>query len=56
MIYPAFIIVAMTGSVVIIMTIVVPKIVSLFGDASKLPQLTQMLISISDFMVAYWYL
>jgi type IV pilus assembly protein PilC len=38
------------------MTMVVPKLLDIFEDKSNLPASTKLLISISDFMVAYWYL
>jgi type II secretory pathway component PulF len=38
------------------MTMVVPKLLEIFDDKSKLPESTQILIAVSDFMVNYWYL
>ena len=54
--YPAAIIVVMVGSIMVLMTMVVPKIVEIFGDKDKLPPLTQVLIATSDFFVQYWWL
>jgi type IV pilus assembly protein PilC len=56
LIYPCAIILVMFGSVTVLMTMVVPKLIELFGDRSKLPPLTQFLISTSDIFVAYWWL
>jgi type IV pilus assembly protein PilC len=56
LIYPCAIILVMFGSVTVLMTMVVPKLVEMFGDRSKLPPLTQFLISTSDVFVAYWWL
>ena len=55
MIYPAMIVVVMLGSIGVLMTMVVPKLIEIFGDRDKLPMSTQMLIGVSDFMVAYWW-
>lgn len=49
--YPAAIIVVMIGSIMVLMTMVVPKIVEIFGDVEKLPPLTKVLIGTSDFFV-----
>jgi len=38
------------------MTMVVPKIVEIFGDKDKLPPITKVLIATSDFFVGYWWL
>lgn len=54
--YPAAIVVVMIGSIMVLMTMVVPKIVEIFGDAEKLPPLTKILIATSDFFVGYWWL
>ena len=54
--YPAAIVVVMLSSVMVLMTMVVPKIVEIFGDKSKLPPLTQVLMATSDFFVNYWWL
>ncbi|MDD5376530.1 MAG: type II secretion system F family protein [Candidatus Gracilibacteria bacterium] len=53
--YPAAIVVVMIGSIMVLMTMVVPKIVEIFGDKDKLPPLTRMLIATSDFFVGYWW-
>lgn len=38
------------------MTLVVPKLVTMFGDREKLPPITQFLMSVSDAFVNYWWL
>ncbi|MDD5197389.1 MAG: type II secretion system F family protein [Candidatus Gracilibacteria bacterium] len=53
--YPAAIVVVMIGSIMVLMTMVVPKIVEIFGDKDKLPPLTKFLIATSDFFVNYWW-
>ncbi len=55
LIYPCAIIVVMFASITVLMTMVVPKLVELFGDRTKLPPLTQFLMSTSDFFVGYWW-
>lgn len=54
--YPAAIVVVMIASVMVLMTMVVPKIVEIFGDVDKLPPLTKILIATSDFFVGYWWI
>ncbi len=54
--YPMAIIIVMFLSVMVLMTLVVPKIVEIFGDKDKLPPLTKFLIATSDFFVSYWWL
>lgn len=56
LIYPAAIVVIMFWSISVLMTLVVPKIVEIFWDKSKLPALTQVLILVSDFFVNYLWL
>ena len=51
MTYPIVILIVMTGAVTVIMTVIVPQIVQIFGDKSKLPPLTQFLIAVSDFLI-----
>jgi type II secretory pathway component PulF len=52
--YPLAIIIVMCIAIVVLMVAVVPKIVEIFGDKSKLPMSTQLLIGTSDFFVANW--
>ena len=54
--YPAFIIVVVVWVIGVMMTMVVPKLLEIFEDKSNLPETTKLLITISDFMVNYWYL
>jgi len=56
LIYPAAIVVIMFWSISVLMTMVVPKIVEIFWDKSKLPFLTQILIWVSNFFVNYLWL
>lgn len=56
MIYPAFIIVVVIGVISIMMIVVVPRLLDIFEDKSKLPTSTQILMWVSDFMVDYWHL
>lgn len=56
LIYPAFIVLVVFWAIFIMMTMVVPKLLEIFDDKSSLPVSTQVLISVSDFMVLYWYL
>lgn len=56
LLYPAAIIVVMIGVVFVLMTLVVPQIITIFGDVNKLPPLTQILISVSNLFVNYWWL
>ena len=55
MIYPIAIVLVSTVVVSVMMVVVVPRIVDLFGDKSKLPETTQTLIAVSDFFVNYFY-
>ena len=54
LIYPTAIICVMVAAVSVLMIVVVPRVVEIFGDKSKLPPLTQFLIGVSDFFVANW--
>lgn len=56
LIYPTAIVVIMFWAVSVLMTLVVPKIVEIFWDKSKLPFLTQVLIWVSDFFINYLWL
>ncbi len=55
MIYPAFILVVVTGVIMIMMVVVVPKLLDIFEDKSALPLSTQILIGVSNFLAWYWY-
>lgn len=55
--YPAFVISAMIGALVIVNVFVIPTFAEMYkGLDAKLPALTQFLISFSDFTVDYWAL
>ncbi len=55
MLYPSFVIVAATALVVGIMVFVVPKMMEVFQSMNAdLPFITQILLSVSDFMVAHF--
>ncbi len=54
--YPAMIIVVVIWVIWVMMTMVVPKLLEIFEDKSKLPASTQLLMSISNAFVNYWWL
>ena len=57
LIYPLFLSIFAVVIVIFLMTNIVPKVVSVFDDiGQELPALTQGLISISDFILAYGYI
>jgi type IV pilus assembly protein PilC len=57
LIYPAIVSVLLIGVVIIILTVVLPKLTGLFTDSgAKLPLSTRMLIGISDFFVHQGYI
>ncbi len=56
LIYPAGIVIVMFLCIGVLMTLVVPKLVTMFGDREKLPPITQFLMSVSDAFVNYWWL
>jgi type IV pilus assembly protein PilC len=56
MIYPAIIFLAMIGVFVLMMVYVVPKLADMYDQMDvDLPFMTEMMIDISNFMVARWY-
>ncbi|HOW68972.1 MAG TPA: type II secretion system F family protein [Phycisphaerae bacterium] len=56
-IYPAILTVVGLASIVVIVTFIVPRILESLGtDAVSLPLTTRMLMAISDFVGAYWWL
>lgn len=55
MMYPAFIVIVVIGVVWVLMTKIVPGLLEIFPDKDKLPEITQLLINISDFFVGYWF-
>jgi general secretion pathway protein F len=55
--YPIFMIIAGIIALVVIFTVVIPKLTALYEDLGQtLPLPTQMLIGMSDFLQHYWYL
>jgi type IV pilus assembly protein PilC len=56
MMYPMFIIVVVIWVVAVMMTMIVPKLLDIFDDKSKLPWSTKALMAVSDFFINYWLL
>ncbi len=57
MIYPIIIVIGMMGVVMVMMTVVVPKLTDLYKDFNiSLPVSTQILITLSGFFVRFWWL
>lgn len=57
MIYPVIVLVAMAVVAVIMMIFVIPKLTAMYDDFKvELPILTKILISMSNFMVTFWWL
>ncbi len=57
LVYPVVIITIMFAVVFLMMVLVVPQISKLYTDSGNaLPMVTQVLIKLSDFTVAYWWL
>lgn len=55
--YPSFIGVAAIGVVIVLMLTVIPSFASIFGDSGiELPLITQILMTISDAMLDYFYI
>jgi type IV pilus assembly protein PilC len=55
LIYPVIVVVGMVAVGLIMMIFVIPRLTSLYGEFNaKLPLPTQILISISNFLVAFW--
>lgn len=54
--YPAMIVIVVIWVIIVMMTMVVPKLLEIFAWAGNLPWTTQLLIVISDFFVYYWWL
>ncbi len=56
LIYPVIVLVAMVVVMVIMMIFVVPKLTDMYKDfGAQLPFMTQLLISVSDFFVNFWW-
>jgi len=56
LVYPWFIMLVVFAVIFIMMTVVVPGLLKIFEDKEALPDSTKLLMTISDFMVNYWYL
>lgn len=57
MVYPVIIVVGMVAVVMVMMTVVVPKLTDLYTDFGiELPTATKLLISLSTFFVHFWWL
>lgn len=57
MVYPMIVLAVIIGVMVFMLVTVVPQVDKLYDDMNKtLPMLTQILISISNFVVSYWWL
>jgi len=54
--YPVFVICALIIAFVVLMVVVVPKFIQIFGSAKNLPLPTRILIGISSFFQNYWWL
>ncbi len=56
MFYPAFILIAMIGIIVIMMIFVIPKLKTVFDSTgTQLPFATAMIVALSDFTVKFWW-
>lgn len=57
MVYPVIIVVGMIAVVMVMMTVVIPKLTDLYRDFGiELPMATKILISLSTFFVHFWWL
>ncbi|NLY92940.1 MAG: type II secretion system inner membrane protein GspF [Myxococcales bacterium] len=55
--YPGFMLAMTIGILILMMTVVVPKVTGIFADFNQsLPWYTQLLIFLSDIMLGYWWL
>lgn len=54
--YPTTLILFTIGAVSVLLIKVIPTIISLFPDKDKLPDITKIMISTSDFLIHYWFL
>lgn len=54
--YPAMIVIVIIWVIIVMMTMVVPKLLEIFEWSNNLPWTTQVLIWVSDFFVYYWWL
>jgi type IV pilus assembly protein PilC len=57
MVYPIIVLIAMVLVVIVMMVVVIPQLSSMYDEfGAELPFATQLLISMSDFMVKFWWL
>lgn len=57
MIYPAIVLFVIIGVMIFLLLNVIPEVESLYSDlGEELPLLTRVLVSVSDFIIQYWYL
>jgi general secretion pathway protein F len=57
MIYPALLSLVGLGSILLLLTFVVPRFASIFSDTSlKMPELTRIMLQVSYFIRAYWWI
>lgn len=55
--YPLFVVIALTGALVVINMMVIPAFAKVFNSfQAKLPLMTRVLIGVSDFFVHYWWI
>lgn len=56
-IYPIIVLIVAIGVIVAMMTFVIPNFMAMFADMDvEMPAITQAVIAMSDFFVAYWWL
>lgn len=56
LIYPAIVFAVIIGVVIFMVTTVLPQVATLYKElGQKLPFLTQILLSVSDFIISFWY-
>lgn len=55
MIYPILLLVVSIGVVLLLFTMVLPNLFTMFGDTAALPAITQVLFGFSDILINYWY-
>lgn len=55
--YPSFIIIALIGAGILMLTMVIPQIKGMFEQANQeLPFMTKLLLGLSSFMTSFWWL
>ncbi len=56
LLYPAVLVFAGIGLIIVFMTVMVPKLLDFFkGSGQKLPPATQLLVNTNNFLVSYWW-